>query len=328
MQLSKFSKHLIILLIGFGITLFLLYPATIVDYEQYQDQRNYLKGFQAIRFNGWRESYDTHFGGSSELLLPFLYLLSGAILDLKTVAGIIGLNHFIFSLSLSILIVAVVTNSARLAISISDTLLISLMIVTLIPLGAPSQLSRQAIAVVLLLSLVFAVPSKWRLLAVVITPLLHVGSVLAVLTATYVDRPKKYVRILAGIVLTYIAVVFFVDSNILFSRIQHPTLQFRTMSNGMPISFTPALFVSLYLITFYRMKKFHRLTTISFLILSSFYPMIFFQRVFWGQIFVLIPVFLYVAQLEHSQKHLILKNQILAMIFFLILLLKTFVIAI
>lgn len=327
MQLSSLSKNLIVLMVIYGLCLFLLYPASIVDYSQYQDQLNYLKGFQAIRVDGWLENYDKHFGSSSELFLPFLYLLYGVILNLKSVEGIIGLNHFIFTLSLSILIITIVTSSNKLALSTTDKLLVSLMIVALIPLGAPSQLSRQAITIVLLMSLVFALPPKWRWISAVITPLLHVGSVLAVLAATYVDKPKKNVIFLLCIVLMYIAVVFFLSESILFDIIRHPTFRFRIMGTGLPVSFAPAVFVILYFVFLYNINKFVKFVVLSFLILTIFYPMIFFQRVFWGQIFIMMPIFLYYTQLSHKQNYLKLKNQILVLIFLSILIMKTIVIS-
>jgi hypothetical protein len=290
-----------------SISFFTLFTFTIKNTEFYYDAHFYLLGYNLISTsNGFFNIFNEYYGSGSEILLSFIYLLLSLFTTPENIIEMITLNNIIFSLSLLVLISVIFFKRKIIGLNSRQSLTLISLILALMPLGAASQLARQAFTIVILASFVIYF---YRSLVVylfipVVSVFSHFGSFITVYPFLAFLRSSvfriNFLYILTILLLLYIISTFFLDTYFLFKIIEHPTMRFKIGEFNISSVYNPAILFNILGSLFLIKNKKLKFLIIVYNILYLFYPVFFFTRVFWGLIFLFFPMIVFISFIKEN----------------------------
>jgi hypothetical protein len=284
----------------FSLCFFILYAFSIDDVLPYNDQNHYLLGYRLISTsNVFFEIFNDHFGSGTEIFLSVIYLLLGIFYVPENISDIIIVNNVLFTISMLFLCFVIFIKKNSLGLSSRYAITLIALVLAFMPLGVASQLSRQAITVVSLVSVVILF---YRHISIYIAvPLLavlsHVGSIFSLYPITVFLRGANlrvwFLTTLAVITLSYFLAVFFIEERFLHQFLIHPTLKLTVGDSYASIIYYPAILFNLLGAIFLIQHNNLKYLIVALNLLYFFYPIFFFTRVLWGIFFLFIPVVIF-----------------------------------
>ncbi len=271
------------------------------DPTVHNDSVLYFKGYEVILQEGFQQfGVNEYFGKSTEVLLPLIYFISSFIFTVQNENQLILFHTIIFSIIYTLALLKIfyvkkgfLLYKARYGYASKYWIVIFM---SVCPPGVAMQTSRQAIAFAVTIYILSNMYDRWKsyypFLGIILTTLMHVGSVLNTMLVMLIYKNK--IHILYLFLLLVVAYII-VSIDIVNSLLNLNYAEFRYQESS---SFTYSMLINALIFLFLfntprRFDEFLSLIPIVMIIITLLFDYQFFlRRVFFGFDFFIIPFIL------------------------------------